>query len=56
MIHTAHQLHILIYYNFNVHITDINSFGKVMSHNIMSCQMKHIIIMLKSCLLNWVIE
>jgi len=47
MIHPAHQLLILIYYIFNVHVTDINSFGKIMSHNIMSCEMDHIIIMLK---------
>ena len=48
MIHPVRQLHILIYYTFNVRVTDINSFGKVMSHNIMSCEMKHIIIMLKT--------
>jgi hypothetical protein len=50
MIHTAHQLHILISYIFNVHFTDRNSFGKVMSGNIMSCEMRHIIIILKKVL------
>ena len=47
MIHTAHQLHILNYYIINVHFADRNSVGNVMSHNIMSCKMKHTIIMLR---------
>ena len=56
MIHHAHQLLILIYCVFDVYVTDRNSFGKVMSHNIMSREMKHIIIMLKYSIVNWVID
>jgi hypothetical protein len=47
MIHTAHQLLILNYYIINVRFADGNSVGKVMSHNIMSCKIKHTIIMLR---------